>query len=93
MLVLVIWRDPISSLPIVRSCSSRDMSRAYRDRRIAEGKTHQEVVRCLKHYIAHRLWRLLLHSTRTRPLTNIEASARQMSFNLAPTGWDRAFSD
>ena len=33
--------------------------RVYVDRRVAEGKTKREVVRCLKRYIARRVWRLL----------------------------------
>lgn len=37
-------------------------SRAYRDRRTAEGKTQREVVRCLKRYITRRVWRLLEHT-------------------------------
>jgi transposase len=33
----------------------------YRDRRRAEGKTDREIRRCLKRYIARRVWRLLEH--------------------------------
>jgi transposase len=37
-------------------------TRAYRDKRRAEGKTDREIRRCLKRYIARRVWRLLEHS-------------------------------
>ena len=37
-------------------------TRAYMARRLAEGKTKREVVRCLKRYIARRVWRLLEHA-------------------------------
>ena len=36
-------------------------TRAYMKRRLAEGKTKREVIRCLKRYIARRVWRLLEH--------------------------------
>lgn len=36
-------------------------SKKYRDRRTAEGKTNRETTRCLKRYIARRIWRLLEH--------------------------------
>ncbi len=38
-------------------------TRAYRDRRRAEGKTDREITRILKRYIARRVWRLLEHQT------------------------------
>ncbi len=37
-------------------------TRQYLARRLAEGKTQREVVRCLKRYIARRVWRLLEHA-------------------------------
>ena len=37
-------------------------TRAYMERRLAEGKTKREVIRCLKRYIARRVWRLLEHA-------------------------------
>jgi hypothetical protein len=36
-------------------------TRDYRDRRRAEGKTDREIRRCVKRYIARRVWRLLEH--------------------------------
>lgn len=41
-----------------RTCPT---TRAYIDRRTAEGKTEREAIRCLKRYIARRVWRLLEH--------------------------------
>ncbi|MCP3880193.1 MAG: IS110 family transposase [Sulfitobacter sp.] len=38
-----------------------DETKAYRDRRRAQGKTDREINRCLKRYIARRVWRLLEH--------------------------------
>lgn len=36
-------------------------TRDYRDKRRAEGKTDREIRRCVKRYIARRVWRLLEH--------------------------------
>jgi transposase len=36
-------------------------TRAYIARRISEGKTEREAIRCVKRYIARRVWRLLEH--------------------------------
>jgi hypothetical protein len=37
-------------------------NRAYMERRLAEGKTKREIIRCLKRYISRRVWRLLEHA-------------------------------
>jgi transposase len=42
-------------------------TRAYLDRKIAEGKTHTEAIRCLKRHLARRFHRLL---TRPEPTTD-----------------------
>ena len=34
-------------------------TRAYVDRKTAEGKTHREAIRCLKRHLARRIWQLL----------------------------------
>ena len=34
-------------------------TRTYKAKRLAEGKTNREITRCLKRYIARRVWRLL----------------------------------
>lgn len=46
------------ALTRMRSCPE---TRAYVTRRRAEGKTPREIRRCLKRYIARRIWRLLEH--------------------------------
>lgn len=38
-------------------------TKAYKAKRLAEGKTDREINRCLKRYIARRVWRLLEHQT------------------------------
>jgi transposase len=38
-------------------------TRAYLDRRHAEGKTKKEAIRCLKRHLARRIWRLLYTTT------------------------------
>ncbi len=44
-------------------------TRTYKAKRLAEGKTNREITRCLKRYIARRVWRLLEHQpTLTDPL-------------------------
>jgi transposase len=45
-----LWR-----IAIVRLATDPD-TRAYRDRRIAEGKTKTEAIRCIKRYIAREVF-------------------------------------
>ena len=40
-------------------------TRSYRDRRKTEGLTHREIVRCLKRYLARRLYPILLKDLAT----------------------------
>ena len=57
--------------------------RAYYDRKIAEGKTRNEAMRCLKRRLADHLWRIMItderranaptRNRRSRRLTNTEA--------------------
>ena len=37
-------------------------TRAYRDKRLADGKTKKETIRCLKRYIARQIYRTLAHA-------------------------------
>jgi transposase len=37
-------------------------TRAYIARRVAEGKTEREAIRCIKRFLARRVWRLLEHT-------------------------------
>lgn len=46
-------------------------TRAYLDRKIAQGKTRAEAYRCLKRYIARRVWHLLNHTTDPTPQPTI----------------------
>ncbi len=40
-------------------------TRAYTARRITDGKTPREIQRCVKRYLARRVWRLLEHASST----------------------------
>ncbi len=42
-------------------------SRAYAERRTAEGKTKKEIIRCLKRYIARELYRTLVRDPLLQP--------------------------
>jgi transposase len=44
-------------------------TRAYLDRKLAEGKTTAEAYRCLKRHLARRIWRLLFRPDTTSPTT------------------------
>ena len=40
----------------------RDPTKAYIARRVAQGETEREAIRCVKRYLARRVWRLLEHA-------------------------------
>ena len=42
-------------------------TRAYLNRKTAQGKTRREAIRCLKRHLARRIWRLLYHDTHPSP--------------------------
>ena len=44
-----------------------ERTRAYAERRRAEGKTNQEILRCLKRYIARQVYRTLVADLRAQP--------------------------
>lgn len=48
------------------------VGRCYYNRKIAEGKSHNEAMRCLKRRIADHVWRLMLQDERLheRPTGN-----------------------
>ena len=53
-------------------------AKTYLERKLAEGKTHREAVRCLKRQLARTLWRLLLPQTSTTsPVTKPVRTPRQ----------------
>jgi hypothetical protein len=45
-------------------------SRAYIARRIAEGKTHREAIRCLKRYVAREIYQIIRPRTGPTPLAS-----------------------
>ncbi len=63
-----------TSSPSPSSDATRPPS-AYIARRTAEGKTDREAIRCIKRFLARRVWRLLEHPPISH-LTDIEASVR-----------------
>ena len=54
-------------------------TRAYLDRRHAEGKTKREAIRCLKRHLARRIWRLLYTTTPARNPTTETLGHRRRS--------------
>ena len=52
-------------------------TRAYLDRKTAEGKSKLEAIRCLKRHLARRIWRLLYATTSQQPTATrtLQASA------------------
>ena len=67
-------RDANRALHMIAVCRLRycERTRAYAERRTAEGKTKTEIIRCLKRYIARELYHalvadLLPPTSRTRP--------------------------
>ena len=58
-----LWR-----IVMVRLRWNHPEPRAYVDRCVADGKTRLEAIRCLKRFLARRIWRLLTQST--RPMTS-----------------------
>ena len=52
----------IAALTQVRMRAS--IGRAYYDRKIAEGKTHNEAMRCLKRRLADHVWRIMIADER-----------------------------
>ena len=56
------WRLHIVALTQVRMRGST--GRAYYDRKIAEGKTHNEAMRCLKRRLADHVWRIMIADER-----------------------------
>lgn len=55
-----LWR-----IVMVRLRWDHAATRAYVDRRLAEGKTRRETIRCLKRFLARRVWRLLTQPVRS----------------------------
>lgn len=56
------------ALTRARTCPD---TRAYLDRKIAEGKTKREAYRCLKRHLARQVWHLLTHTPNPTPSPTI----------------------
>ena len=59
-----------------------EQTRAYKARRQSEGKTDREINRCLKRYIARRVYRLLEHQT--QPETPLDRTEKHRFSNCVP---------
>jgi transposase len=44
-------------------------TRAYLEKKVAEGKSKREAIRCLKRHLARRIWRLLYETTNQPVIT------------------------
>ena len=64
----------LNMICVVRMGSDK-RTREYLARRIAEGKSKWEIMRCLKRYIAREVYRILISSTTTKPPLIKTASA------------------
>jgi transposase len=62
-------RDANRALHMIAVCRLRycERTRAYAERRTAEGKTKTEIIRCLKRYIARELYHALLADLQPQP--------------------------
>jgi transposase len=65
-----------------RTCPT---TRAYLDRKQAEGKSRAEAYRCLKRYIARRVWHLLTHTPHPTPQPTITIHCNSPSSTPALT--------
>jgi transposase len=45
------------------------IGRAYFDKKIAEGKSRNEAMRCLKRRLANHIWRMMIADERRLPTT------------------------
>ncbi len=58
-------------------------TRAYAQRRRAEGKTSREIIRCLKRYIAREIYRLLTTPPEVADHTELRAARTASGLTLA----------
>jgi len=59
----------------VRRLRYRERTRAYAERRTAEGKTKTEIIRCLKRYIAREVFSNLPRTTKAEPTLDVVHAA------------------
>jgi len=62
-------RQANRALHLIAVCRLRycDRTRAYAERRTAEGKSKREIMRCLKRYIAHKVYNTLRADLARKP--------------------------
>ena len=63
-----------------------ERTRAYAERRTAEGKTKTEIIRCLKRYIAREIY----HALRRRPAAPDPRTCRRPDRLRSPAAPDRS---
>jgi transposase len=61
-------------------CDAR--TRDYLTRRITEGKTRREAIRCLKRYIAREIYRIITAPPETQPSATWSGSPERLSSGL-----------
>ena len=71
-----LWR-----IAMVRLCTDAD-TRAYAQRRQAEGKTRRETIRCLKRYIAREVYKLLTNPHPATETNDLRALRQQAGATL-----------
>jgi len=49
------------------------IGRAYYDKKIAEGKTHNRAMRCLKRRLANHIWRIMITDERSQRVSTTES--------------------
>jgi transposase len=64
-------------------------TRAYLERKHAEGKSRREAIRCLKRHVARRIWRILYATEKPRPDT---APARRETISVGAPALMRCIS-
>ncbi|MGY1934382.1 IS110 family RNA-guided transposase [Nocardia gipuzkoensis] len=59
----------LHSIAVVQIRTRTSSGRRYYDRKIAEGKTSREAIRCLKRHLATVLWKRMMNDARSRDVT------------------------
>lgn len=60
-------------------------TKTYVDKRMAEGKSKPEIIRCLKRYIAKEIYRALLNPSKTDKLTGAELKESRTALGFSQT--------
>nr|AEN14620.1 transposase [Rhodococcus sp. R04] len=59
----------LHSIAVIQIRTRTSAGRRYYDRKIAEGRTSREAIRCLKRHLATVLWKTMVNDVRSRELT------------------------